>query len=348
MSIYKNMGSEIMMRSIHLSGLFILTFVLSLFLGARVYSGDAGPTFTFTATLRGENQIALGIDSASFSETSINSARLAGGTLIFSFDGPEPVSVLAGEDLPSGSDFMVTEDNVGPAPMGRTEIGNEPAYIISWFPVAAIGGEDALTAYTDEESITLFLLDFGAVSPPREAVATFQWVDSARAHSSAPYVGNEVVLENGSGVLVDDLTTDLDCFFCPVEAPSITTPALVGATEGSDFSKRLSVSAGTGELSWGFGATHAVPAWLAIDSATGTLSGNADLTGDYPIEVVVCDSCPDASGCDDLVEQCDTKILTIQVSEIRRRSSSGSTVGWLMLGAIFLAGLGRLLGRRSR
>ena len=147
------------MRVIHVNVLFVLTLTLVLFAGARVYSG--GPTFTFTATLMGENQIALGIDSSSFRETSINSARLAGGTMIFSFDGPAPVSILAGADLPSDSDFMYTEDNFGPAPTGRTRVGNERAYIVSWFPVAANGRSDALTDYTDTESITLFLLDFG-------------------------------------------------------------------------------------------------------------------------------------------------------------------------------------------
>jgi len=332
------------MRVIHVNVLFVLTLTLVLFAGARVYSG--GPTFTFTATLMGENQIALGIDSSSFRETSINSARLAGGTMIFSFDGPAPVSILAGADLPSDSDFMYTEDNFGPAPTGRTRVGNERAYIVSWFPVAANGRSDALTDYTDTESITLFLLDFGDVSPPRDAVATFNWPGDARAHRNAPYVGNEVVLEDYSGILVDDLTTDLDCFFCPEEGPAITSPTAISVTQGREFTKALRASGGTGDLNWSFVSVHPIPGWLAIDSATGTLSGNTDMLGDYPVMVVACDSCPDASGCPDLVEQCDSRTFTITVSE-KRSSSSGFTVGWLMLGSILLAGLGRFLGKRN-
>ena len=115
------------MQSIRTGMYSVLAMLLALVPFTDLYSGEEA-TFTFTATLRGENQIALGIDSSSFRETSINSARLAGGTLIFSFDGPEPVSILAGEDLPAGSDFMSTEDSFGPAPMARTEIGNDPAW----------------------------------------------------------------------------------------------------------------------------------------------------------------------------------------------------------------------------
>ena len=111
------------MRTVHINILFVLTLSLALFSGARVYSG--GQAFTFTATLTDENHIALGVDSASFSATSFDRARLAGGTLIFSFDGPAPVRILAGADLPAGSDFMSTEDNFGPAAMGRTRIGGE-------------------------------------------------------------------------------------------------------------------------------------------------------------------------------------------------------------------------------
>ena len=333
-----------MMRAGYFNALFVFTLVFTFSACERLYSGNGGPTFTFTATLTDENQIALGIGSASFSATSIERVRLAGGTLVFSLDGPAPARILAGESLPAGSDFMTTEDSFGPAAMGRTQIGGEPVYIISWFPVAAIGDDDVLTAYTEEESITLFLLDFGDASPPRDAAATFQWSGFARAYLGAPLVGNEVVLEDGSGILVDDLTTDLDCFFCPQEGPSITSPALVGTKEGHHFSERLFASTGAGELNWSLGVTHSALGWLAIDPATGTLLGNPDIPGNYTVEVVVCDSCPDASGCPDLVEQCDSKTFTIRIKKARH----ALTVGWLLLGAICLAGLGRWVGRRSR
>jgi len=83
------------------------------------------------------------------------------------------------------------------------------------------------------------------------------------------------------------LNVTLSCGITVNPLPAVTTASLPPGTTGTPYAQRLGASGGTGTLTW---SAPTLPAWLALDPLTGTVSGTPSTAANYSLVVQVTDS----------------------------------------------------------
>ena len=95
------------------------------------------------------------------------------------------------------------------------------------------------------------------------------------------------VTDQGTPPLTD--SADYSLVVAPAPALSVTTTALINAVQGSPYNQGLTATGGVPPLTWSI-SSGALPAGLALDAATGQISGTPTTQGSSSFTVEVTDS----------------------------------------------------------